>query len=571
MKEEKNTNIEDISRRGFLKGGAAASAVAVVGTALPASAMAGGMNIGQEVADTHKWSWEEPAKPIAKRHIKKVVDTDIVVIGAGIAGLAAAISAAELGAKVEIVEKNKMPAFRGGHITALNSQVQQAMGIKNDTRQIIRELVAWAQGRVDEELLWQFFRKSGAAMDWATEIGKKHDLEVTMWEGYYKGPDYTEYPVTHFFHEKDADLSYVYGHSNGIGNATIVPAMEKEAISKGVKINYQTPSAQILRDETGKAVGVIAGKRGHYTQFNAKNVIIATGDYASNREMMQRFSPFALKADAQIYFPNKCNTGDGMIQAMQAGGAMQKHEPHAAVIHLEAGAASYGFLHVNAHGNRFKNEDVNTQSKSCTKELEPDGVAWTIYDKDWADQVKAQVDANIAGGLFYGQMWQPWGKGWNKEIELMTQEAHIKDGKIMVANTIGELAEKMGVPKVDLEKTIARYNELYQKQNDPDFGKRKELLTPVIKPPFYAGKLYSTVLTMCGGLSTGADLLVRDKNDKSIPGLYVVGAAQGDFFANDYPTICPGIGHGRCLTYGRMAGILAAGGDVDKLMPSIDI
>lgn len=533
--------------------------------------MAGGMAIGQEASDTRKWSWEEPAKPIAKRHIKKVVDTDIVVIGAGLAGLSAAISAADLGAKVEIVEKNKVPAFRGGHITALDSKLQKEMGIENDTRQIIRELVAWAQGRVDEELLWQFFRKSGAAMDWATEIGKKHGLEVTMWEGYYKGPDYTEYPVTHFFHEKNADLSYVYGHSKGIGNATLVPAMEKEAVSKGVKVHYKTPSVQILRDAEGKAVGVIAGKRGKYTQFNAKNVIIATGDYASNREMMQRFSPFALKADAQIYFPNKCNTGDGMIQAMQAGAVMQKHEPHAAVIHLEAGAASYGFLHVNGHGKRFKNEDVNTQSKSCTKELEPDGIAWTIYDKDWAEQVKAQVDANIAGGLFYGQMWQPWGKGWNKEIEKMTQEAHIKDGKVLVANTIGELAQKMGVPKVELEKTISRYNELHQMQNDPDFGKREELLTPIIKPPFYAGKLYSTVLTMCGGLSTDSSLLVKDKNDQSIPGLYVVGAAQGDFFANDYPTICPGIGHGRCLTYGRMAGILAAGGNVDELMPSIDI
>ncbi|QVK24221.1 FAD-binding protein [Shewanella dokdonensis] len=112
---------------------------------------------------------------------------------------------------------------------------------------------------------------------------------------------------------------------------------------------------------------------------------------------------------------------------------------------------------------------------------------------------------------------------------------------------------------------------MYRQQNDVDYGKRKELLTAIDKPPYYAGKLISTVLTMCGGLRTDSSLLVKDANDQHIPGLYVVGAAQGEFFANDYPTICPGIGHGRCVTFGRMAGIKAAGGDIDKLLPSLKV
>ncbi|MCD8567072.1 MAG: FAD-binding protein [Geovibrio sp.] len=356
-----------------------------------------------------------------------------MVIGAGLSGIAAALSAAEFGAKVQLMEKNSTWAARGGHITAFDSTVQKRMGIKNDYRQIIRDWIAWAQGRVDERLLWNFAEKSGACMDWAVGIGERYGLKVTMWEGYYKGPDYTEYPVTHFFHEENADLSYVYGNSTGIGNVTLVPALEKEAKSKGVVFNYGTPAVQILKDSNGKVTGPIAGKQGKYTKFLAPSVIIATGDYASNNEMKKCFSPFSLKADAQIYFPNKCNTGDGLIMAMQAGGSMQRHEPHAAVIHLEAGAASYGFLHVNAEGRRFKNEDVNTQSKSCTKELEPEGIAWTIYDRDGLTEVKKQVDANLGGGLFYGQMWQPWGKGFNLEVEKMTQEAHIKDGKVLVA------------------------------------------------------------------------------------------------------------------------------------------
>ncbi|MGD0274643.1 MAG: FAD-dependent oxidoreductase [Syntrophales bacterium] len=565
-----------ISRRDLLKGGTAAIAGLAVTAALPAAlpgiAEAGDIPEAYAKPKCTGWSWEKPVKPIPKSEISKVITTDVVVIGAGLSGVAAALSAAEQGAKVQVVDKNHTWAARGGHITAFGSKVQQRMEVQNDYRQIIRAWVAWAQGRLDEKLLWDFAHKSGACMDWAVDIAEKRGLEVTLWEGYYKGPDYTEYPVTHIFYEKGADLTYIYGNAKGIGTITLVPVLEKAGTEQGVIFNYKTPAVQILRKTNGRVTGIIAGKPGKYIQYNTnKGVIIATGDYASNNEMKQRYSPFSLHADAQIYFPNKCNTGDGLIMAMQIGGAMQKSEPHAAVIHLEAGAASYGFLHVNANGERFKNEDVNTQSKSCTKELQPHGIAWTIYDRDWAEQVKQQVDSNLAGGLFYGQMWQQRGKGWNIEVEKTTLDHHIKDGKVLTANSIEELAQKMKVPIDRFKKTVMRYNELYEMQNDPDYGKRVQLLTSIVNPPFYAGKLASTLLTMVGGLHTDSSLLVLDKDDKPIEGLYVVGSAAGDFFANDYPTICPGIGHGRCLTFGRMAGIKAAGGDVDKLIPSLKV
>ena len=97
---------------------------------------------------------------------------------------------------------------------------------------------------------------------------------------------------------------------------------------------------------------------------------------------------------------------------------------------------------MNQNGERFMNEDVNTQSKSCSKELQPHGIAWTVYDSNWTQDVKKQVDGNLAGGLFYGQMWQPWGNGWNVEIEKASQAQHIKDGKVVVADTLDELGIK---------------------------------------------------------------------------------------------------------------------------------
>ena len=570
MSSEKNVKT-GMSRRDFFKSSSAAVAGVAAASLLPGAAHAGDLSPADAAVKCSDWSWEKPVI-VPAAEIKQTVNTDVLVIGAGLSGIVAALSAVEQGAKVIVVDKNRTSAARGGHITAFGSKLQKEMGVKCDYRQIIRQWVVWAQGRVDEKLLWDFARKSGACMDWTLDHATKKGLKATLWEGYYKGPEYTEHPVTHIFYEDGADLSYVYGNSKGIGNVTLVPALEKAAQEAGVTFAYRTPAVKLLREGKGRVTGIITGKKGNYTQYNAsKGVIIATGDYASNREMVKRYSPFTLRADAQIYFPNKCNTGDGHIMALQAGGDMQRHEPHAAVIHLEAGAASYGFLHVNANGERFMNEDVNTQSKSCDKELQPHGVAWSVYDAKWLEQVKSQVDANLAGGLFYGQMWQPWGKGWNQEVEKMTQDAHIKDGKVLVANTLEELAQKMKVPVDNFLKTVKRYNELYENKNDDDYGKRAVLLTPISTGPFYAGKLASTTLTMVGGIRTDSSLQVLDKEGKRVEGLYVVGSAAGEFFANDYPTICPGIGHGRCITFGRMAGIKAAGGDVDKLIPSMKI
>ncbi len=552
-----------LSRRNFFKVAGASTAIA---TASPL-AFAGDMPEKWKEPKCSGWSWEKPVKPIADAQIKKTVETNVVVIGAGLAGVAAALAAREEGAEVALIEKTNSWGARGGHVTAFGTKVHKELGVKVDWAEIVRRLIAWGQGRMDERLLWMFAKKSGACMDWAIDKCAKNDVKVTLWEGYYKGPTYTEFPVTHFFYNKDVSLDYTYGNSTGIGNVVLVPAMLKEAEKLGVKTYFRMPAAQFVRNAKGDVEAVIAGRPGNYTRFVArKAVVIASGCYASNEEMRKCYSPYSLLADAQIYYPAKTNTGDCHIMAMQIGGAMQKVDNHAATVHLEAGAASYGFLHVNALGERFKNEDVNTQSKSCSKEIQPHGIAWTIYDADWLEQVKSQVDGNLGGGLFFGQMWQPWGAGFNTEVEKNTQAQHIKDGKVFVANTIEELARKINVPAETLKKTIARYNELCKQGKDTDFGKRKELLTPVLKAPFYAGRLVSSLLAMSGGLHTDPSLQVLDANDKPIGHLFVCGAAAGDYFGSgDYPTICPGMNHGRALTFGRLAGILAAGGSIDKV------
>ena len=137
---------------------------------------------------------------------------------------------------------------RGGHITAFNSSLQKKMGIDIDAAEIVRRLVAWGQGRMDERLLWMFARKCGDCMDWAIDIAGKHDTNVTLWEGYYKGPTYTEFPVTHFFYNKNINLDYTYGNSEGIGNVALMPCFEEELKKAGVTLMYRTPAVQFIQD-----------------------------------------------------------------------------------------------------------------------------------------------------------------------------------------------------------------------------------------------------------------------------------------------------------------------------------
>jgi len=124
-----------------------------------------------------------------------------------------------------------------------------------------------------------------------------------------------------------------------------------------------------------------------------------------------------------------------------------------------------------------------------------------------------------------------------------------------------EWAEQMGVPKDTFLATVARYNELYQKQNDEDYGKRTALLTPIDKPPFYALKFGPSLLDVFGGVNTDVKLRVLDARDEPIPGLLAVGMVAGGLYGVDYPLLFNGNSHGRCLTWARQAAETIANGE----------
>ncbi|MDR3315767.1 MAG: FAD-dependent oxidoreductase [Coriobacteriales bacterium] len=540
---------------------------------------------GPDVAGTHRW--EIAPGPISADEITETAECDVLIIGAGLAGCCSALSALEKTASVINIDKNpeKVTVARGVHIAGFHTKIQKSLVEKGllvepNYRQVIRRWINWAQGRVKEPLLWEFGRKSGACFDWLYDKGLASGrLEALLWDGYYKGPDYTEYPVTHIFYqagkyEETINFTF-YGEGDVFGNAALVPVLYDLLDEAGGQIRWDQRSERLIRaNNSGPVTGVIASNSdGVYTQYNAKSVIIATGDYAADLEMMNYYSPMIAYANDQAYYiPVGVDTGDLHKQAIWVGAALQKSEPHAAVMHLDFGAASYGFLHVNGDGNRFKNEDVNTQSKSVTKALQIKKDAYTIYDSHGLEYVKRQMDAGVGGGLQWGQLTQPVGGTYNLEAQKIVLQQEIESGLTFEANTLEELAEKIGVPADNFVATVKRYNELAVAGNDVDYGKRAEVLDPILEPPFYAGHLTANLLTMCGGLRTDIHAHVLDAKDQVIEGLYVCGSAAGEFFgAGDYPTYVPGIGHGRCVTFGRIAGINAAGGDAHKEIPSLEL
>jgi succinate dehydrogenase/fumarate reductase flavoprotein subunit len=537
---------EKLGRRGFIKG-AVASGVGVVAS--------GSLAIAQKQApapEVCKMSWEIAPPPISPAEIKNTVTAEVVIVGAGIAGMVTALSAAEGGAKVVVIEKMKKFSARGFDIAAIDSRLQKKMGIKIDVPEAIRALIKNCDKQVNEEFFWMFARYSGKVLDWLLDQVEPAGLYAKMSAARYQGPNYFEYPVTHHIlggpHEKEGAF------------IDVVDVFEKNAKAKGVDFRYGVPAARLIREGKGPVTGVIAGKAGNYTRFNAtKGVVLATGDYGSNQEMLRHYCPIALQVNLNVYTPPGANVGDGHKMGLWAGAAMQKGT-HAPMIHTIGGAWPYFFLHVNRRGLRYQNEDLSSQACCLGMMMQPDGIGWTLLDTDFLTHVPKTIP--IGGGFFWDHPGRNMDEAWTPGEDMAVMEDNIKKGLAFKTNTLDELAAKMKVPADALKKTVARYNELVKKGVDQDFGKRRELLFPIERPPFYAGLMKSALLATTSGLRVNTQLEVLDEHDEPLDRLHAVGNVQGDMFAVDYPTVLPGLSHGRCVTFGRLVGLRLAGRDL---------
>lgn len=497
------------------------------------------------------WSWETPPAPIPEEQIAETLEADVAIVGGGISGLAAGARLTQQGMSVIIADRFSQLLGRAAHVGVLDSKVMRRLGIVIDKKKFARDWMMVSGSRINEELLWMYINRSGEAFDWLMDQGGEA-VDATIYTGYYKGPGFNEYPGTHLVYQKPGYDKYRFNS----GGPLVVEILEKTILDGGNKIVRPVRARQLEKDKNGRVVSFIAKNEedGKYRRYvGRKGVILASGDIEGDEELLEKFCPLALKVRNARYWPKGNNSGDGHKMAYWAG-AVFDDPCWALSVHgrrdEDASYYSFYFLFVNSRGKRFMNEDTWTQAKSMRVMMQPGAdEAYTIMDAKWLEEFGERYE--IAGG----QGVMPlnianWGDKWSDDCGLdKSVEQMIEKGKCAwKADTLDELAEKIRVPVVNLKATVARYNQLYERGDDVDFGKRRELLTSIVKPPFYALKWGSSLLDVYGGAQTDANMRVQDPYYDPIPGLYATGNAAGGFCAVDYPLFLNGNSFGRALT-----------------------
>jgi len=486
------------------------------------------VNSSKGMISEAKYSFETPPDPIPEDSIKETITSEIVVVGGGVAGLSAAISAVEAGARVILIEKTDTCHMRGVHVGFIGSRLQKKLGIEIDKDEVILNLVKYGANKPDQRLIKMWAEDGAATMDWLMDITDAAGLKVII----YQFP-----PPSAFNNADEYYPQYLTTHEYENGNLVIKCLMDN-ALKKGVVIHFNTRAKQLLRKGKGRVTGVISqNEQGNYVHYKTeKAVILCTGDYGNNAEMVAKYCPQIAYLKSVI----PTSTGDGHQMAMWIGAVMESG-PHAPMTHGFAGPlGADAFLQVNLNGERFQNEDVPAQSYTNAVERQPGKAAWQVFDSKYPEQLPLM------------------GIGLGKINKMSDNVREAVESKSVIANTIEELAEKMNVPVETFKATVMRYNELAVMGNDLDFGKRTDRLTTIDKPPYYAGKGRYRLLAVMGGLNVNTKLQALDKDWEAIPGLYLAGNTMGNRFAVDYPTMAPGISHGMALHFGRVAGYNAA-------------
>ena len=529
-----------ISRRSFMTRavqGTGAVAFAGLGGMASATAAESGAEAAHASVGGATLDFMPKPKPIADKDIASTQTFDVVVVGAGAAGVPAALSAAENGAKVAVLQKQAIVVSQGNTGSGLDLKNCDKGGVEA----MVSRLMSDSAHRCHPELVREWAYNSGEAISWVIDRAKKGGASVVD-QG--TGPQHGIHGVTE--HKLNFVTSY-FGpkpYTAGDGMRDLAKTAEKA----GVKFFFNTPAQQLIQDASGKVIGVIAKSRdGKYHKYMAKKgVILSSGDYQNNEAMCNFFIP-----DLKNFERKQMErTGDGFSMAYWAGGVI---EPvgHTKKLHdFDAGPASMcdmPFLAVNRKGNRFVNETVAMSlMNNYLRDEENAGHYSQIFDSNYMTEA-----ADWPGKLYSPEQL----KKYMPEDPTPKTGVYASQTNTYVANTIEELAEKLECDPKTLAANVKRYNELCAKGMDDDFGKPSSKMLPVVKAPFYGIHRRMRISTICSGMLVNKNHQALDADGKPIGGLFVIGNLGGGFYGGvDYPLTVFGLSLGRCYTFGYLAG-----------------
>ena len=514
----------------------------------------------QEEAPAKDWLGEEPEVG----DVAATIDTEVLVIGAGTAGVFAACAAVEEGAKTILIEKLD-EAYGGAGIrdtlAAIGSREQIESGKNPDKFDVITEMYCQSNGYGDQRLYKLWADHSGEAIDWYTDRMAEAGLSIRFEEDdHSKAVRYPIYDVGH-----SLQMSATQG-AHGV-TANILKEYGK---AKGLEVHYETTLVKLIKEE-GKVTGIYANTKNGMVRYNAsKGVIVCTGGYSLNMDMMNALQPETVKM-ININYSYPGSLGDGIKACLWAGAAMD--ETHAGMLFDRGGVmpdqvgptppgvlfwmGSQPFLKVDLDGNRFTNESGCYDHILHMAHTLPGMTYAQVWDANYIADMQ-RFDTHGCSRMF------PHVNGaesvWPIELnEGVFMPQYRGQGIVVKADTIPELAEKLGLPVENFVRTVERYNELYDKQVDEDFGKEAYRLSALRTAPF-EGVRMSGGYFICtlDGIRIDTNMNAVDAEGKAIEGLYVAGDCSGGYFDTSYPNLLAGCAAGRSITFGRLAGKNAA-------------
>lgn len=528
----------EISRRSFLKGTAATGMAAALSTFGLSPALAEERPESSESTRTYL--------PREEYDISEVRDYDVVVVGAGGAGMSAAIRAAQLDMNTVLLEQRSVTGgttlFTEG-LFAVNSHIQKENG-KNPPDlgyDLFTEAMDFHHWYADGALFRRYMDRSGENIAWLESVGVEFQGTGTMCDN--------EYNTWHQY-------KYVEGQISG---RTYVDNLTKAVTEAGATLVLGSEGVNILQDEDGTVTGIIAKEEDKYVQYNAaRGVILATGGYSDNPEMIREFGKNPDRIDPM---GAGGRNGFGINAARQAGGTMT-NAPGCLVFyggcipgimygtHLYCASAFQPYFWINGSCQRFVNEYYAERNFSFS------GNAQSMQDRVISIVTQKQMDEMYEHGGTFG--CGEYIHAGDPLTELWDQFNAQKDGGNAYVHgpmeTLDDVAEEMNLDADALKASIEKYNGYCESGVDEEFGKDAKYLFPLESGPYYAFELFAGIFTTVGGMKITTDAQVLDENARPIPHLYAVGCDAGGIYGDSYDvSICEGSCQGFAVFSGKAA------------------
>jgi fumarate reductase flavoprotein subunit len=470
--------------------------------------------------------------------VKELNNIDIAVIGSGASGLAAALTAAEKGARVIVFEKELSPGgtsnfFQGTF--AVETQMQKEKHITYDRDAAFKGIMDFSHWRANARLVRAIVNSSADTIGWLQK----------------QGVEFTD--VTNNL----PDIPRTYHVIKGEG-AAVVKILVTRAKERGVDFHFSTPVKRLIK-KGGRISGVVFEMEGEEKEVQIKAAIIASGGYVNNKEWMKKYSGLDLGVNV-LAIGNVDKMGDGIRMAWEAGAAEEGIGPHQL---FRAGPVGSDFpmgcsieiaalqpdLWVDPRGLRFCDETIgffDTLVGNAAARYK-EGYTYSLFDdsiirrlvEEGPDKFPSKKIPNL-----------------KKEMDIILERG---SSELCSAASIEGLASKIGIDPSTLKTTVDEYNRFCAQNRDDLFAKNPKYLRPLIGPVYYAAKTRTVSLGSMGGIKINEKTEVVDKGDMVIPGLYAVGYDAGGMFGDSYPiTPSSGLSSGFAINSGRFAGKYAS-------------